>query len=73
MNLQLERLTMIQIEFVKDKSTKETFDPKLGVGLGVHKKGQSSFRQFLGDSKYLTIIRLGRPVQHFTLCRLRNC
>lgn len=33
------RANNAQIEFVKDKATKEPFDPKLGVGMGLHEKG----------------------------------
>ncbi|KAH7044480.1 pyridoxal phosphate-dependent transferase [Macrophomina phaseolina] len=29
------------IEFVKDKSTKEPFDPKVGVAMGIHEKGMA--------------------------------
>ena len=34
-------LTVPQIEFVKDKSTKEPFDPSLAVAMTVHEKGMS--------------------------------
>jgi hypothetical protein len=37
-------LMIMQIEFVKDKTTKEPFDPKLGLALAIHEKGKGILR-----------------------------
>lgn len=62
---------ILQIEFVRDKDTKEPFEPSEGIAMGIHGKGVSEHLEMLLKTA-LTTSRNAIAIQYLSISRHRN-